>query len=230
MATLLIIVLVSSTLIIGALWGAFLPFPPRLEGFVVAVAGGALIVSIMLELIEPALDLAATWHVMIAVLGGAAAFSILDQISEHRFASIAGIGLLIATTLDGIPESLALGVALIDASPLAIAAFAGSILLSNIPEAAGGASQMVHSGISRRRVIAIWTLTTITLTIAALVDYASLESAPDPVIGLLQSFAAGAIIASLAIEVFPTAYRDDSYLAGFATAIGVVLAVLLDQL
>ncbi len=40
----------------------------------------------------------------------------------------------------------------------------------------------------------------------------------------------GAVIASLATGVYPKAYKEDSYVAGVATAIGVVLTFRLDKL
>ena len=43
-------------------------------------------------------------------------------------------------------------------------------------------------------------------------------------------FAGGAVVASLAIEVFPKAYKEDSYWAGIATAIGLILAFYLNSL
>lgn len=43
------------------------------------------------------------------------------------------------------PENLAFGVALIGASLLAVAALSASILLSNLPEAAGGAKEMANN-------------------------------------------------------------------------------------
>ncbi len=45
-----------------------------------------------------------------------------------------------------------------------------------------------------------------------------------------RCFAAGAVVASLATEVFPKAYRKDHHLAGVATVLGLVLAVLLASL
>lgn len=230
MAALIVILVVSGALLVGAAWGAFLPFPRRLEGFVVAIAGGALVVSLMLELVEPATRATATWHVALALLAGAAVFSVLDRAVSARWGEGNGGGMLVAVTLDGVPENLALGVALIEAPVAGVAALAGSILLSNLPEAAGGAAQMRATGAHRSRVFLLWGATAGLLVLAALAGYVGLEHASPTTIALMQAFAAGAVVASLATEVFPTAYREDSFLAGFATAIGVVLAVLLDQL
>lgn len=49
--TLIVIAVVSGALILGALWGTFGRLPEPVEGFIVALAGGALIVSLVLELV-----------------------------------------------------------------------------------------------------------------------------------------------------------------------------------
>lgn len=136
--TIVVIVVVSAALVAGAAWGTYGRLPTQLEGFVVALAGGALMVSAVLELIDPATDVAPLWAVGACVLAVAAAFSGLDLLVKKKFGSDSGGCLLAAITLDGIPENLALGVALIGAGPLQVASLSGSIFLSNLPEAAGG--------------------------------------------------------------------------------------------
>lgn len=137
--TIVVVVVVSAALVAGAAGGTYGRLPAELEGFIVALAGGALMVSAVLELIDPATDVAPLWAVGACVLAGAAAVSGLDRLVKHKFGSDSGGGLLAAITLDAIPENLALGVALIGAGPLQVASLSGSIFLSNLPEAAGGA-------------------------------------------------------------------------------------------
>jgi len=225
----LVIVVVSAALVAGAAWGAYGKLPSEVEGFIVALAGGALIVSAVLELIEPATAVAPLWAVAACVLAGAAAFTGLDRLVKHRFGSKSGGGLLAAITLDGIPENLALGVALIGAGPLQVAALSGSIFLSNLPEAAGGAQQMVTQH-SKPKVLGLWTATAVLLSAAALAGNLLLAGVPETALGLIRCVAGGAVTASLATEVFPKAFKEDSYTTGIATALGLVLAVLLSQL
>ena len=56
----------SGALILGAAWGLWGRFPAKLEGFLVAMAGGALIISVVSELLEPASEKAALWLVLAA--------------------------------------------------------------------------------------------------------------------------------------------------------------------
>ena len=231
MLTLLAVVLVvSGALIVGAAWGLYGRLPIKLEGFLVALAGGALLLSVTSELIEPSIETSSVLHAMLGVAAGALVFAFVDYLIDERWSSDSGGGLLAAITLDGIPENLALGVALIGAGGPEVAALAGSILLSNLPEAAGGAKDMAGSGKSKGRIMLLWLLTAAILSAAAIAGNLLLESAGEGTLAIIRCFAAGAVVASLATEVFPKAYRQDSHLAGVATAIGVILAFVLGSL
>ncbi|MDT9591472.1 hypothetical protein RDV89_00235 [Nocardioides zeae] len=224
-----VMVVVSAALIVGAAWGVFGRLSDRTEGVVVALAGGALMVSAVLELIEPATRQTSVWVGCAAVLVGAVVFTVADHLVKQRWGRDSGGGLLAAITLDGVPENLALGVALIGTGPLGAAALSGSILLSNLPEAAGGARDMVEDGRSRRAVMGLWTATAVLLALAALAGNLLLAGVPDDVLAVVRCFAAGAVVGSLATEVFPKSYREGGYRTGLAVAVGVVVAVLLSS-
>ncbi|VWX61473.1 ZIP family metal transporter [Sphingorhabdus sp. 109] len=228
--TFLVVGVVSAALIAGALWGIYGKLSRKTEGFVIALAGGALIVSLVSELIQPAVAQSNLWVGLGAVAAGAMVFSVVDYWIDEKWGAEGGGGLLAAITLDGVPENLALGVALIGAAPIEVAALAGSILLSNLPEAAGGAKQMVGNGLSRGRTLGLWAMTALILSAAAIIGYFALEGVSPHVLAATRCFAAGAVVASLATEVFPKAYKEDHHMAGVATAIGVILAVFLGEL
>lgn len=54
--TIIVIAVVSGALLAGAIWGIYGTLPDKLEGFIVALAGGALLISAALELIDPATE------------------------------------------------------------------------------------------------------------------------------------------------------------------------------
>ena len=228
--TIIVILTVSGALILGALWGIYGSLSKRTEGFLVALAGGALIVSAMLELIEPAIRESSLTWVIISVLAGAGIFCVLDYLVKKKWGNNNGGGLLAAITLDGIPENLALGVALIGAGPMTVAALSGSIFLSNLPEAAGGAKEMSKDNNSKSKVLWLWIGAALILSIAAIAGNEFLKSVSKDILNYIRCFAAGAVIASLAIEVFPKAFKEDNYWAGISTAMGVVLALYLHSL
>ena len=226
----LVIAIVSAALLAGALWGVYGRLSDRTEGFIVAIAGGALIMSVIGELVEPSSKESSVWVVIAALAVGAVLFSAADYWIDEKLKSDEGVGLLAAITFDGVPENLALGVALIGATPAEVAALAGSILLSNLPEAAGGARGMKSGGMKPRMIFALWGGATILLAVAALVGNIALAGANVHVLAAIRCVAAGAVVASLATEVFPKAFKEDRHLAGVATALGLMIAIWLESL
>lgn len=228
--TFAVVLIVSGALVLGAAVGAYAHLPARLEGFMVALAGGALLISAVSELVEPAVRETSIWWAGGLTLVGGTTFSVLDALVDKVWGPDSGGGLLAAITLDGVPENLALGVALIGAGPAAVAALSGSILLSNFPEATGGSRQMIEDGRSARAVLGLWAATGVLLSAAAIAGNLLLRGASPDALALIRSFAAGAVVASLATEVFPEAFGKGDEFAGIATAVGVVLALGLAQL
>ena len=89
---------------------------------------------------------------------------------------------------------------------------------------------MSEDGRSKGKVFLLWAATAALLSAAAIAGNLLLEGASETQLGAIRCFAAGAVIASLALEVFPQAFQEDDYWAGIATAIGAVLAFLLGSL
>jgi ZIP family zinc transporter len=228
--TTIVVIIVSGALVIGAAWGIYGNLSEKLEGFLVALAGGALIVSALLELIYPALQKNSTFITLTTVFGGAVTFTILDYFIKEKCGAKHGGGLLAAITLDGIPENLALGVALIGAEPLSVAALSGAILLSNLPEAAGGAKEMSKSSNSKKKILLLWVAAALLLSASALLGHYLLVDISKEYLNYIKCFAGGAVVASLALEVFPKAFKKEKYWAGIATALGLVLALYLNTL
>ena len=230
MVTLIIVIfVVSGALLIGAYLGVYGKLSDRTEGFVVALAGGALIISVISELVEPSIKEGSLWVSISALAAGAVLFSAADYWIDEKLQSTQGVGLLAAITFDGVPENMALGVALIGASLGDVAALAGAILLSNIPEAAGGARGMKDGGMKPLIIFGLWGGAAILLAGAALVGNFTLEGAHPNLLAAIRCTAAGAVVASLATEVFPKAFKEDHHLAGVATALGLMLAIWLES-
>ena len=228
--TLLVVLVVSGALLVGAAWGIYGTLPDWIDGFLVALAGGALLLSVTSELIQPSIEKSSLWVAAGGVAAGAILFALADYLIDERWGSDSGGGLLAAITLDGVPENMALGVALIGAGPKEVAALAGSILLSNLPEAAGGARDMGGNGYSKAKVLGLWAATAALLSAAALAGNRLLAEAGEETLAAIRCVAAGAVIGSLATEVFPKAFKEEHHCAGIATALGAILAFALSSL
>jgi ZIP family zinc transporter len=137
----------------------------------------------------------------------------------------AGMALLAAVTLDGVPENVALGVALGEGTGgLALLA---AIFVSNFPEALVGASSMRSQGRSSLAVIGLWVGCAALLVLAVLIGAGPLSGSDPETISLPLAFAAGAVIASLADTLMPEAYENGGPAVALSTAAGFLLSFVL---
>ncbi|UZX02060.1 zinc permease [Arthrobacter sp. CDRTa11] len=137
----------------------------------------------------------------------------------------AGMALLAAVTLDGVPENIALGVALGEGTGgLALLA---AIFVSNLPEALVGAASMRSQGRSTASIIGLWLACAVLLVAAVVIGAGPLSGTDPEAISLPLAFAAGAVIASLADTLMPEAYEHGGPAVALSTAAGFVLAFVL---
>ena len=114
----------------------------------------------------------------------------------------AGLALLAAVTLDGVP-------------------------VSNLPEALVGSASMRSQGIPKGRIIGLWTACAVLLVAAVVIGAGPLSGATEQTISLPLAFAAGAVIASLADTLMPEAYENGGPAVALSSAGGFVLAFVL---
>ena len=213
----------------GAFWR-----PPRpLVAVALAFASGALITALAFDLFEESFRAGGAWLSGIGLLGGAATFVAADMLLNRYVAgggsSVSAFALLAGVTLDGIPENMALGVSLLEASGSGAIALLAAIFASNLPEAWGGAVGMRAQGRSKVFAIGVWTATAILLAAAVVVGNGALQGMSEEPLAVLLSFAGGAVLASLADTLMPDAFREGGPLVAFATAAGFLLSFLLSQ-
>ena len=220
-------IIASSSLVIGAVVGAYWEPPERIVASALAFASGALITALAFELFQRAFRIGGMWVAGSGLLIGAAVFAIIDYLlDEYYMSDERGFTLLAAVTLDGIPENTALGVVLIgnNTNPFVLL---GAIFASNLPEALSGTIGMRAQGRSRRFAVGIWAVAAVLLTAAVVLGNTLFAGIGSTTLALVRAFAGGAVLASLADELMPDAYRDGGPAVGFATAAGFLLTFLL---
>ena len=137
----------------------------------------------------------------------------------------AGLALLAAVILDGVPENLALGISLAEGT--GGVALLAAIFVSNLPEALVGAASMREQGRSAARVLGLWTACAVLLVLPVVVGAAFLANSDPAVVSLPLAFAAGAVIAALADTIMPEAFEHGGPAVALSTAAGFVLSFVL---
>jgi ZIP family zinc transporter len=250
-------VIASSALVIGAVAGARIQLPKWALAMMLSFAAGALITALSFELFEDAYEHGGIWRAAIGLIVGAVVFTALsawlDRAAEGRrpeshgsekldvdaaaeekapstasTSGAAGLALLAAVTLDGVPENVALGVSLGQGTGgLALLA---AIFVSNFPEALVGSASMRAQGRSQKFILGTWLTCAVLLTLAVVVGAGPLSQTDPETISLPLAFAAGAVLASLADTLMPEAYEKGGPVVALSTTAGFVLSFVLSTL
>lgn len=218
----------SSALVIGAVLGAFWEPPKVLVAVALAFSSGALIVALAFDLFEEAFKKGGVWLAGGGLLAGAIVFIIADRLIE-RYGGSSGFTLAAGVTTDGIPENLVLGVSLIGTPLTGILSLLAAIWASNLPESLGGARSMVSSGRSKKFAVGIWVATAILLSAAVFIGNVVFAGVGETLLALVRAFAGGAVLASTADTIMPQAYEEGGAYVAFATAAGFLTTFVITQ-
>jgi ZIP family zinc transporter len=245
----------QSALIVGALLVARFRAltEPRWLGLVMAFGAGALISAVTTDLVVPSYDEAGRAATGLGLLGGSVGYYALTEwldrraeredpeepVEEAAEVSLddtpaaadarAARNLTVGMVLDGIPESIAIGLTLLGGGDASVA-LVGAVFLSNLPEAIGVAAALLAGGMELSRVLLRFGAIVAVGALAGAVGYGVLDATDVDVIAVIQSVAAGAMIVVVVNEMVPIAVRGARRHAGLAAAAGFAVAAFLATL
>lgn len=220
--------LAAASLVLGALLAFTSRIPARPLRLATAFGAGVLISAVAYDLVEEAVLASASGVAVAAgfVIGSLVFYGGSALIERWFSGRSEGTGILFGAALDGIPESVVLGVSLLAGSGVSLAVLV-AVFISNVPEGLASSSGLMAAGHSRGRILALWLAIVAVSGAVAAISYAALGSAGPNVIGFIEAFAAGAILTMLADEMVPAAFVQGDKLPGVATAAGFAVAALL---
>lgn len=228
----------GASLLIGAIIGLYAGASQRTVSIVMAIGAGVLISSVAFELMEEAYREGGFDSASIGMLAGAVAYFAADWLVSRNANSRkrsrgqeddSSIGITIGAIMDGIPESVAIGVSLIGGGAVSWVMVA-AVFLSNVPEAIAASAGMKAAGRSAASVLGLWGSVVVISAAASLFGYLFLAGASGDTIAAIQAFAAGAILTMLASTMMPEAYEEGGAVVGIVTTAGFLLAFVLSQL
>jgi ZIP family zinc transporter len=139
-----------------------------------------------------------------------------------------GLGIVLGTALDGVPESVVLGMSIVSLGSVGPALLA-AVWVSNLPESLGASVALVTAGRTRRWIRVLWWSIVAMSALAAALGFWLVSQTGPRVGAAVQAFAAGALLTMIADEMAPQAFGRSALYTGLATTAGFVVAFLLSN-
>lgn len=234
----------GSALVLGAALGYFLTIPQRAVAGIMAFGSGVLISALSLELMEDAYKRGGFDSTAFGFLAGAIIYTAANWMLSHKGAkhrkrgsgqqpsesekSGSGMAIALGSLLDGVPESIVIGLSLITGGKISVVAVC-AVFLSNVPEGLSSASGMKKAGRSMAYVFGIWISIAIICGFASLIGFTSFRHFSDEVIAATTAIAAGAILSMIVDTMLPEAYETAHNFSGIITVMGFLTAFFLSH-
>lgn len=229
-------------LALGALAGIFFGFRKKVIAGFMAFGSGVLICALSFGLMEEAFHHGGFDAVIIGFLLGGSVFIGGDYLihrmggRKHKPAypkanaeDTSGAVITLGSVLDGIPESMALGVALLGGQGTGMLMLA-AIFLSNFPESISSVGGLLKEGFSKKKIFLMWFFVSSVCAFATVLSFLFLRDINPNTIGILEAFAAGAILAMLSNGMIPEAYKKGGFGIAALTVLGFITAFVLSRI
>ena len=237
--------LAGAALVLGAAIAWFVRVPQRLIAGVTAFGAGVLISALAFELMDEAYRRGGFAATAAGFLAGAIAYTAANWIlarhgAKHRKRSQgkqpseqedpgSGLAIAVGALLDGIPESIVIGLSLLTGGAVSFVAVI-AIFVSNIPEGLSSAAGMKKAGRSVAYVFGVWIAIAVLSGIAAWAGCAVFRHFSAGIVAATTAVAAGAMLAMLADTMVPEAFEEAHNAAGLITVAGFLASFALSKL
>jgi len=230
--------LATSSLIIGGIIASRFSLSKKVIGIIMGFGAGTLISAISYELIFESVKIGkGSGFPAYGFFTGAFTFFFADMLIGKLSAAKSGSGgasqhskliipMVLAIILDGIPESIVIGLGIFEGGAVSMAMLV-AVFVSNLPEAIAGSSGMKQDGWSKKKIILLWAFIALVCALATVAGFSLFTNTSEHWLAFIQSFAGGAILMMLANSMIPEAYEHGGKLAGVTTVLGFFLSVAM---
>jgi zinc transporter, ZIP family len=228
----------------GAAVAWWVRVPQRIVASVMAFGAGVLISALAFDLVDEAEKTGGLAATAGGFLGGAVTYVAANALlarrgARHRKRSGdqqpseaeqqgSGAAIAIGALLDGIPESVVLGLSLLSGNGVGVAVLA-AVFISNVPEGLSSAAGMKQAGRGARYVFGVWGGIAAVSGLAALLGCLLLEGASPALIAVITAIAAGAILTMLADTMIPEAFERTQVYTGLIATFGFLTAFTIGR-
>lgn len=232
----------GGTLLLGAAFGLMFKLKQKTIARIMAFGAGVLICALTFGLMEQAFTHGGFDAVIIGFLVGGLVFIGGDYLvhakggrkykrkplMEPKGDNGSGKAMLLGALLDGVPESVALGIAIAGGAATGLL-MVSAIAISNFPEGLSSVEGLIQEGFTKKQLYMMWTVVTLILTFLTVVSFALLPKLDGNTLGIIEAFAAGAILAMLADSMMPEAFEEGGFSIGMLTVLGFLTAFVISR-
>ena len=236
--------------LISAMLG--LKFSPgkRLTSIFLALSAGMLIALLSYDLLEVAFDIGGIYFSMLGFFLGIIIYVFVNRlisrggIRRRNSAECGGLGalspeeqadkqasmaLIVGAVLDGIPESMSIGISFLDNKLVTISVIV-AVAVANIPEGLASGVGLKRSGYSSRNILLTWSIVVISCVIASMLAFATMRDAPLGLKAVTTALAAGGVLAMTLQTVIPEAYEETHDTVSLLAGLGFSVAFFISHM
>lgn len=228
-------------LLIGSAVGYYIKLSEKIIASIMGFGAGVLIAAACFALIEEAYGLGGFDSTLIGFTLGVLIFTGADiylarsgakhrktadksQVSEEYDES--GSAIAFGAVLDGIPESVAIGLTIITGGLVSIATVV-AVFISNIPEGISSSVGMKHMGWNKKSIFGLWFSISVICGVASLLGYSIFSKFSPDVNAATLALASGALLTMIADTMLPEAFSKTHEYTGLIVAFGFILSFIL---
>lgn len=236
--------LAGGALLLGSVISYLLDVPRKVTALVMAFGSGVLISALAFDLMAEAHERGGIGATAAGFLAGAVVYTAANWLLSHRGARHrkrsgsqqpsedesggSGSAIALGALLDGVPESIVIGLSLLQGSGVSVATVA-AIFLSNLPEGLSSAAGMKKAGRGAGYIFGVWGAIALASGAAAAAGAALFADASASTVAFTTAIAAGAILSMISDTMIPEAFEEAHIATGLVTALGFLTAFALHQ-
>ena len=230
----------SSSLILGALIGLYLFIPKKIIACLMALGTGILIGASSFDLLMKSVEKSGLLITSISFLCGSLAFTIIEIFLYRKGGSNrkrshknpeghSGMAIYIGTLMDAIPESLIIGLSLVNNHKVDML-FVTAIFVSNFPESLSSSVGLKKDHYPYKKILILWGSVLVISAISSSIGYLFLTNVSHTTLSFIEAFGAGGLIAMVCSTMLPEAFEQGGPIVGFLTCIGLVFSLMMSTI
>ncbi|WP_457206575.1 ZIP family metal transporter [Nocardioides sp. P5_C9_2] len=234
----------GGALVLGAAVAWLVRVPAVVSSAVMAFGAGVLISALAFDLVDEAATTGGVLATVVGFLVGSLAYVAGNVVlarrgARHRKRSGdqqpreddqqgSGTAIALGALLDGVPESVVLGLSLLGGHGVGVPVLA-AVFISNLPEGLSSTVGMKRAGRSAGFVFGVWTSIAVAAGVSGALGVLLLGGASDQTVAAITAVAAGAILAMVADTMIPEAFEETRLWTGLIATLGFIAAFAISR-